>query len=114
MARRAELTKSLAAAAVELEKLKQNDPKEIANLEKELEFVKNGANRWTDNIFSCKDYLVKKRGMMKKEGELLSVIGLRMGGITFLLQQLTSSLFSWCTTQRTSIWGLLIILTVSI
>ena len=69
MARRAELTKSLAQAQVELDKLKQNDPRELANLEKEYNLVKNGAHRWTDNIFSCKDYLVKKRGMVKKEGE---------------------------------------------
>eukprot|EP00578_Thalassiosira_sp_NH16_P023289 CAMPEP_0181094404 /NCGR_PEP_ID=MMETSP1071-20121207/9974_1 /TAXON_ID=35127 /ORGANISM="Thalassiosira sp., Strain NH16" /LENGTH=213 /DNA_ID=CAMNT_0023176729 /DNA_START=157 /DNA_END=798 /DNA_ORIENTATION=- len=67
MARRLELAKSLAAAQVELDKLKQNDPQEIANLEQELKLVTSGAHRWTDNIFSCKDYLVKKRGMMKKE-----------------------------------------------
>ncbi|KAL7526570.1 hypothetical protein ACHAWF_001824, partial [Thalassiosira exigua] len=67
MARKAELTKGLAAARAELETLRQNDPKEIANLEQELRLVANGAHRWTDNIFSCKDYLVKKRGMMKKE-----------------------------------------------
>jgi len=67
MARRVEVHKSLAAARAELERLKQNDPKEIANLEKELRLVTDGAHRWTDNIFSCKDYLVKKRGMMKKE-----------------------------------------------
>lgn len=67
MARRSELSKALAAANAELERLKQNDPREIANLEKELALVTGGAHRWTDNIFSCKDYLVKKRGMMKKE-----------------------------------------------
>jgi len=67
MARRAELNKGLVAARAELEKLKQNDPQEIANLEKELKLVTGGAHRWTDNIFSCKDYLVKKRGMIKKE-----------------------------------------------
>lgn len=25
------------------------------------------AHRWTDNIFECKSYLVKKRGMEKKQ-----------------------------------------------
>lgn len=73
MVRRADLAKALAAAAAELEKLKQNDPREIANLEKELTLVTGAAHRWTDNIFSCKDYLVKKRGMMKKEGEFLGL-----------------------------------------
>mmetsp|Transcript_14585 Transcript_14585/g.31731 ORF Transcript_14585/g.31731 Transcript_14585/m.31731 type:complete len:214 (+) Transcript_14585:108-749(+) len=67
MARRVELTKSLAVAQTELDKLKQNDPQEVANLEKELKLVTSGAHRWTDNIFSCKDFLVKKKGMMKKE-----------------------------------------------
>lgn len=69
MARRVTLLAELAKAQIELEKLKQNDPREIANLEKELTLVTDAANRWTDNIFSCKDYLVKKRGMMKAEGE---------------------------------------------
>jgi len=67
MARRVELAEGLAGAQVELDGLRQNDPREIANLEKELRLVAGGAHRWTDNIFSCKDYLVKKRGMMKKE-----------------------------------------------
>ncbi|KAL9181759.1 hypothetical protein ACHAXT_012102 [Thalassiosira profunda] len=67
MARREELKKGLAGAQAELDKLKQNDPKEIANLEKELTLVTGAAHRWTDNIFSSKDYLVKKKGMMKKE-----------------------------------------------
>lgn len=69
MARRSELLAEINAANIELEKLRQNDPKEIANLEKELDLVRGAAHRWTDNIFSCKDYLVKKRGMMKAEGE---------------------------------------------
>ena len=69
MARRSELLAETAAARIELEKLRQNDPREIANLEREFELVRGAAHRWTDNIFSCKDYLVKKRGMMKAEGE---------------------------------------------
>lgn len=69
MARRSELLAEINAARIELEKLRQNDPKEIANLEKEFDLVRSAAHRWTDNIFSCMDYLVKKRGMMKAEGE---------------------------------------------
>ena len=69
MARRAELSAELARSRSELDRLKENDPREIANLERELKLVTDAAHRWTDNIFSCKDYLVKKRGMMKKEGE---------------------------------------------
>jgi hypothetical protein len=67
MARRAELAKELTKAQAELEVLKQNDPMEVLNLEKELKLVTAAAHRWTDNIYSCKDYLVKKRGMMKGE-----------------------------------------------
>lgn len=67
MTRRSELAKELTKATAELEVLKQNDPMEVMNLEKELKLVTAAAHRWTDNIFSCKDYLVKKRGMMKAE-----------------------------------------------
>jgi hypothetical protein len=51
----------------ELETLKENDPQALADLEKELKLVTEAANRWTDNIFNCKSYLIKKRGMDKKE-----------------------------------------------
>ena len=67
MARRAELTSSLAAKTAELEKLQENDPQAIADLEKELRLVTEAATRWTDNIFACQEYMVKKRGMVKKE-----------------------------------------------
>lgn len=51
----------------ELETLKENDPLAIANLEKELQFVKQAAMRWTDNIYNCQTYLIKKRNMTKKD-----------------------------------------------
>jgi len=76
MARRAELKAAKKAAEEELEKLKENDPQAIADLEAELKFVKEAANRWTDNIFGCQDYLVKKRGMPKKEAfKILGING---------------------------------------
>lgn len=74
MARKEELSKAKLAAEEELSKLKQNDPQAIADLEQELKLVTEAANRWTDNIFSCKDYLVKKRGMAKKEA--LKILGI--------------------------------------
>ena len=46
MARRVELRKELATGQAELDKLKQNDPQEIANLEQELKYVSQGAHRW--------------------------------------------------------------------
>lgn len=67
LAKLSELEKAKKDSLEELEKLKENDPQAMANLEKELELCKEAANRWTDNIFSCKSYLVKKRGMDKKE-----------------------------------------------
>lgn len=51
----------------ELESLKENDPQALADLEKELKLVTEAANRWTDNIFSCKSFLTKKKGMSSKE-----------------------------------------------
>jgi len=62
-----ELCKERKKAEQELEVLKQNDPKIIEDLEKELKLVTEAANRWTDNIFACKSYLTKKRGFSNKE-----------------------------------------------
>lgn len=67
LARLADLAKERKAAEAELESLKENDPQALADLEKELKLVTEAANRWTDNIFSCKSYLVKKRGYSSKE-----------------------------------------------
>jgi len=57
-----------------LEVLKENDPAALADLEKELKLVKAGVERWTDNIFMCKDYLVKKRSMGKSEA--MKILGI--------------------------------------
>jgi Leucine zipper with capping helix domain/Mnd1 HTH domain len=62
------------AALVELEKLKENDPQAMADLQQELNFVRQAANRWTDNIYNCQSYLIKKRGMNKKEAN--KIIGI--------------------------------------
>ena len=67
LARLTELGKQKANLEKELEKLKENDPAALADLEKELQLVTQAAHRWTDNIFECKSYLVKKRGMEKKQ-----------------------------------------------
>ena len=65
--RMAELEKVKTQIQAELDSLKENDPAALADLEKELKLVTEAAHRWTDNIFECKTYLVKKRGMEKKE-----------------------------------------------
>jgi hypothetical protein len=58
----------------ELETLQENDPQALADLEKEFLLVQQAANRWTDNLFNAKDYLVKKRGMEKSMA--LKVLGI--------------------------------------
>jgi Leucine zipper with capping helix domain len=63
----ADLAKRKTTLEAELEVLKENDPAALADLEKELRLVTQAAHRWTDNIFECKSYLVKKRGVDKKQ-----------------------------------------------
>jgi DNA-binding transcriptional regulator YhcF (GntR family) len=74
LARLAELTKKKLEYEKELESLKENDPAALADLEKELKLVTHAAHRWTDNIFECKSYLVKKRGKEKKEA--IKILGI--------------------------------------
>lgn len=74
LARLEELAKRKVVIEAELETLKENDPAALADLEKELKLVKEAANRWTDNIFECKSYLVKKRGMDSKEA--MKILGI--------------------------------------
>jgi hypothetical protein len=75
LARLAELATMKVALQQELEVLKENDPAAIADLRKELMLVTQAANRWTDNIFECKNYLIKKRGMDKKDAMKILNIG---------------------------------------
>jgi len=74
LAKLAELKAQKAKLEGELAILKENDPQALADLEKELKICKEAANRWTDNIFACKSYLTKKRGMSSKEA--LRIIGI--------------------------------------
>lgn len=67
LARLGELKKEKESMETELKSLKENDPQALADLEKELKLVTEASHRWTDNIFSCKSYLTKKRGMSTKE-----------------------------------------------
>ena len=62
-----EMKKEKLALEKEMDALKENDPQALADLEKELKFCTEAANRWTDNIFNCQTYLVKKRGMDRKQ-----------------------------------------------
>jgi hypothetical protein len=71
LARLKEIQLEKTKVSAELDKLKENDPQAIADLEQELKLVTEAANRWTDNIFNARDYLVKKRGMDRKEANKL-------------------------------------------
>lgn len=74
--RLADIAKEKGKLQVEYEQLKENDPQAMADLHQELQFCMQAANRWTDNIFQCKAFLVKKRGMDKKQAEkLLGITG---------------------------------------
>ena len=54
LARLIELRKSKERLQKELEVLKANDPQSLADYEKELQLVREGAERWTDNIFKVR------------------------------------------------------------
>mmetsp|Transcript_13409 Transcript_13409/g.24815 ORF Transcript_13409/g.24815 Transcript_13409/m.24815 type:complete len:204 (-) Transcript_13409:1376-1987(-) len=56
-----------AALEEELAKNKANDPEEHKRVTQEVALLKAGAERWTDNVWAVKSYLVKKRGMAGKE-----------------------------------------------
>lgn len=52
-----------------IELYKFNDPVEIDKISQASELNKVAANRWTDNIFIIKSFLVKKKGMASKEAD---------------------------------------------
>jgi len=62
-----DMTQRRSALEAEIESLKENDPSALSDLEKEFQLVTQAAHRWTDNIFECKSYLMKKRGIDKKQ-----------------------------------------------
>nr|AEB78308.1 meiotic nuclear division protein 1 [Undaria pinnatifida] len=47
----------------EYETLKENDPAELEKVTNVAEVCKDGVNRWTDNTWSIKSWMVKTRGM---------------------------------------------------
>jgi hypothetical protein len=85
----ADMAKERAALELEYAKLKENDPQVAADLEKELNLVTQAAHRWTDNIFQCQTYLVKKRGMEKKQ--VVRVFGC----VTYLMCQANFEKAKW-------------------
>jgi hypothetical protein len=47
---------------LELEGYKDGDPEEVVRKEKEVEMLKEKANRWTDNIYVLEEYLKQRLG----------------------------------------------------
>ena len=70
-----DLKNEIKTNTITLNKLKENDPQLIHDLQKQLQMTKESANRWTDNIYNCKSYLQKKRGMSSKEAS--KIIGIK-------------------------------------
>jgi hypothetical protein len=52
-----------------LEDNRKNDPVEIKNVLDLAAIVKKSANRWTDNIWSLKDYMKKKKGVSGNDAD---------------------------------------------
>ncbi|GKZ00430.1 hypothetical protein MPSEU_000995600 [Mayamaea pseudoterrestris] len=76
LARLKEIAAEKTTLTAELDKLKENDPQALADLQQELKLVTEAANRWTDNIFNARDYMVKKRGMDRKDAnKMLGITG---------------------------------------
>ena len=50
-----------------LEAEKLNDPEEIEKILIKAKQNKEAADRWTDNVWALKHYLVKKKGMNSKD-----------------------------------------------
>lgn len=50
-----------------LEELKGSDPEEIQRVEQATKRCKVGADVWTENIFTIKSFLTRKKGMNSKE-----------------------------------------------
>ena len=60
-----------------LEALQGERPEELARIEKLSEDMKQHAIRWTENLFSVKDYLVQKKGVASYQiDELFKSVGL--------------------------------------
>ena len=70
--KRAELQQRCAELDARHEQLKENDPKEIARLAKQTRDMIGSANRWIDNIFAIKSWLVKKKARARTSGRARS------------------------------------------
>mmetsp|Transcript_9491 Transcript_9491/g.14290 ORF Transcript_9491/g.14290 Transcript_9491/m.14290 type:complete len:211 (+) Transcript_9491:81-713(+) len=56
---------------VQISKRSANDPEEVKRITSQAEINHQSADRWTENIWSVKKYLCKKKGMAGKEVDRL-------------------------------------------
>lgn len=54
---------------------KENDPAELQRILKQVAINKESVNRWTDNIWACKKFLTKSKGISSKEADKFLRIG---------------------------------------
>ena len=50
-----------------IESNKTNDPKELQRIKSGITSNKEAVNRWTDNIWTIKKFLTRKRGLSSSE-----------------------------------------------
>ena len=50
-----------------IESNKTNDPKELQRIKSGISSNKESVNRWTDNIWTIKKFLTRKRGLASSE-----------------------------------------------
>nr|CCA18333.1 meiotic nuclear division protein putative [Albugo laibachii Nc14]CCA18394.1 meiotic nuclear division protein putative [Albugo laibachii Nc14] len=50
-----------------LKQFEENDPRALNELQKSVKTVKEGADRWTDNAFNLRSWIVQKRGVPTSE-----------------------------------------------
>lgn len=57
----------------QLEVFRFNDPAEIQKIDDQADASRGAANRWTDNIYVLRSFLVKKKGMGSKEVRMMEL-----------------------------------------
>ncbi|KAL3668813.1 hypothetical protein V7S43_006106 [Phytophthora oleae] len=55
------------ALRTRVQHLAENDPAILEELERKVRMAKEGSDRWTDNVYTLKSWVVKKRGVEGKE-----------------------------------------------
>ncbi|GAB9473179.1 hypothetical protein Gpo141_00010336 [Globisporangium polare] len=65
--RLAKLQESVKVLKTNIQHLADNDPEILEQLERNVNVAKLGADRWTDNVFTMRSWVVQKRGCASSE-----------------------------------------------